>query len=266
MGSGLVYIIIVGMWISYFLPRWISSHDDVSGRSMERFAEAMARVGSTTGKVKVDVEDLKARHQNQLITRRILFATVSGFTFLVGLFILVGLISPVIMTIPISAFALYLVHARHQVQMISEEVALLSNAKLQESKKSQEGYSELIARSKRASRQLSLGEDEHWTPLGERRDRSESEISGITILPKGSAASNSNGTWQPTEIPAPTYSQAPKAAPRRRIIDLTIPGAWSSAHETPIDELALRKSEEVFDQEVADQMDEQLKRYRAANE
>jgi len=41
MGSGLIYLIIIGMWIAYFLPRWISSHEEISGRSVKRFDEAM---------------------------------------------------------------------------------------------------------------------------------------------------------------------------------------------------------------------------------
>ena len=265
MGSGLVYIIIVGMWISYFLPRWISNHDEVSGRSMERFASAMKKVGATTGNVTVDVSELKARRDSQLISRRIIFFAIIGATFLVSLFILVGFVSPVIITIPLSSFALYLVHARHQIQTLEEELALAKNAQEMELHKSRQGYAELIARSKRAARQLSTIDDEHWTPLTERRDRSESEISGITILPKGSAAERA--TWQPQEIPAPTYSQSPKAAPRRRTIDLTIPGAWSEATSPHPSDISFAQSrDEVFDQEIADQIDEQLRRNRAVNE
>lgn len=262
MGSGLVYIIIVGMWISYFLPRWISNHDEVSGRSMERFADAMKKVGSTTGKITIDVDELIGRRKSQLITRRILFTSIIGFTVLVALFILVGLISPVILTIPISSFALYLVHARHQIQTVTEEMELAKNAQQMEEKKSKEGYSELIARSKRAAQQLTITDSEQWTPLGDRKN--EGESSGITILPKGSA--QGQGTWQPAEIPAPSYSRAPKAAPQRKIIDLTIPGAWSSAHESAAQEVSPQRDEELFDQESTVETDEKIRRDKAANE
>lgn len=264
MGSGLVYIIIVGMWISYFLPRWITNHEEVSGKSMERFASAMKRVGATTGNLSIDLHELHSRKESQLISRRILFFAISGATLLVALFILVGFVSPVIVTIPISSFALYLVHARHQIQTLEEEIELAQSATQMESERSRQGYAELIARSKRAARQLSTLDDEHWTPLTERKDRSESEISGITILPKGSAQERS--TWQPTEVPAPTYVQSAKAAPRRRTIDLTIPGAWSEATELASGNKFTNTRDEVFDQELAEEIEEQLRRNRAVNE
>ena len=263
MGSGLVYIIIVGMWISYFLPRWISNHDEVSGRSMERFASAMKKVGATTGNLSVDISELKERRESQLISRRIIFSAIIGATLLVSLFILIGFVSPVIITIPFSTFALYVVHARHQIQSIEEEIGLANSALEMEVERSQQSYADLIARSKRAARQLSSLNEEQWTPLTERKDRYENEISGISILPKGSAAERS--TWQPQEIPAPTYSQSPKSAPRRRTIDLTIPGAWSEA-TLPQNLKSQSKKDEVFDQEIADQIEEQLRGNRAVNE
>ena len=55
MGSGLIYLIIVGMWIAYFLPRWVATHEEVSGKSMEKFASAMKVVGSKTGNVTYDL-------------------------------------------------------------------------------------------------------------------------------------------------------------------------------------------------------------------
>lgn len=267
MGSGLVYIIIVGMWISYFLPRWISNHDEVSGRSMERFASAMKVVGSTTGKVSIDLEELKLRKQRELISRRIIFLAIIGFTIIIALFTLVGLISPIMISIPLSSFALYLVHARHQIQTMKEEISLARSAQEMDTQKQRQGYTELIARSKRAVSQLTTTEDEQWVPLNERKDRSESESQGITILPKGT--SSERATWQPTEIPAPTYSQSPKAAPRRPRIDLTTPGTWSEAvDKVNIESVdaASATSEELFDQEVAEQIDERIRRDRASNE
>ena len=264
MGSGLVYIIIVGMWISYFLPRWITNHEEVSGKSMERFASAMKKVGASTGNLSVDLEELKARKESQLITRRIVFFAITGATLLVALFILVGFVSPVIITIPISTFALYIVNARHQIQSLEEEIQLVRTAQQMESQNSRQGYAELIARSKRAARQLSSSDTEQWTPLSERRDRLENEVSGITLLPKGSAQQRE--TWQPTEVPAPTYVQAAKAAPRRRTIDLTIPGAWSEAAGANFVNAYLSLRDEVFDQELADEIEEQLRPNRAVNE
>ena len=73
-------------------------------------------------------------------------------------------------------------------------------------------------------------------------------------------------TWQPTEVPAPTYVQSAKAAPRRRTIDLTIPGAWSEAAGANYPSSSSSLRDEIFDQELADEIEEQLRRNRAVNE
>ena len=72
MGSGLIYIIIVGMWIAYFLPRWITNHEEVSGRSIEKFASTMRVVGKTSGNASDELTDLLRKKDNQLLIRRIL--------------------------------------------------------------------------------------------------------------------------------------------------------------------------------------------------
>ena len=90
MGSGLIYIIIVGMWIAYFLPRWIANHDEVSGRSVDKFNEAMRVVGRASGKTKVDLDELLRRKENQMLVRRIVFFSILGLMTIIALFILVG--------------------------------------------------------------------------------------------------------------------------------------------------------------------------------
>lgn len=252
------------MWIAYFLPRWVATHEEVSGKSMEKFASAMKVVGSKTGAPTYDVEEINSRRANQLIVRRIIFASLVGFTILVALFALVGLVSPVILTIPISSFGLYVVHARYQIRALQEEIALAQTAIEFSEKSSRQHYTEIIARSKRATRELGRSEEEQWTPLAERHAKSESELSGITLLPKGSA--QERNTWQPTAVPTPTYVNAPKAAPQRRIIDLTIPGAWSESHDRDPYEVLAPSRDQVFDQELAEEAAEKIRRNRAVNE
>ncbi|MFM8523816.1 MAG: hypothetical protein ACKOBE_05620, partial [Actinomycetota bacterium] len=122
MGSGLIYIIIVGMWIAYFLPRWIANHDEVSGRSVDKFNEAMRVVGRASGKTKVDLDELLRRKENQMLVRRIVFFSVLGLMTIIALFILVGFLSPTIILLPISGIGLYLVNTRHQINSINEEI------------------------------------------------------------------------------------------------------------------------------------------------
>ena len=85
------------------------------------------------------------------------------------------------------------------------------------------------------------------------------------ILPKGSADKNRE-TWEPTSVPAPSYVTSSKAAPQRRIIDLTIPGAWSEAQERAMREAMSPASDQVFDQVQADEIEEHLRTQRAAGE
>jgi hypothetical protein len=102
---------------------------------------------------------------------------------------------------------------------------------------------------------------DHWIPLQER------ELTGITILPKGSA--QERNAWQPNQVPVPTYVNAPKAVVPKRVIDLTIPGAWSEEQERLAEEVlavAAPSRDEVFDQQLAEEAVARLRQNRAANE
>ena len=260
MGSGLIYIIIVGMWIAYFLPRWIANHEEVSGRSIEKFASTMRVVGKTSGNASDDLTDLLQKKENQIVIRRILFASLIGLTLIITLFSMVGFLSPAIIAIPISGIGLFVVHARHQISAMNEEISAASHS-LNQSEKPSSKYSELIARSKRLARSKDELTEEQWTPLSERLARSESEVHGITIIPKGSAGK----TWDPISVPPPSYANSAKAVPRRRI-DLTVPGAWSAAQEEELKRFLKPSADEIFDQTIADEVEEQIRTKRAANE
>ena len=98
-------------------------------------------------------------------------------------------------------------------------------------------------------------------PLAER------ELTGVTLLPKGTAQSRAE--WQPSEIPVPTYVNAPKAVQAKRIIDLTEPGKWTEEQQRLEREAlaaAAPSRDEVFDQQLADEAVQRLRDLRAANE
>lgn len=269
MGSGLIYLIIVGMWIAYFLPRWISTHEEVSGRTVEKFEKTMKVVGVTSGNAAPDYEELARRREQQVVVRRILFFSIIGLTFVVALFVIVGLVSPIIIMLPISAFALYVVHARHQIHLVQEEVKRARSIQKVSAQPASRNYSEIIARSKSANTKRTIFEGlssgEQWTPLSERVASYTEEVQSIVILPKGSSDQNS-GTWEPTAIPSPSYVSAPKAAAQRRVIDLTIPGAWSEAQERALREAMAPARDQIFDQVQADEIEEQVRGLRASGE
>ena len=257
------------MWIAYFLPRWISTHEEVSGRTVEKFEKTMKVVGVTSGNAAPDYEEIARRREQQVAVRRILFFSIIGLTFVVSVFALVGLVSPVVVMLPISAFALYVVHARHQIHLMQEEVKRARSILKISSQPSSRNYSEIIARSKSINTKRTIFEGlssgEQWTPLSERVASYAEEVQSIVILPKGSATPNSH-TWEPTAVPAPTYVSAPKAAAQRRVIDLTIPGAWSEAQERAMREAMAPASDQVFDQVHADEIEEQIRTQRASGE
>jgi hypothetical protein len=102
---------------------------------------------------------------------------------------------------------------------------------------------------------------EHWIPFAER------ELTGVTVLPKGTAAARAE--WQPNEVPLPTYVTAAKAIQPKRVIDLTEPGKWSDeqeALERAALEAAAPSRDEIFDQQLADEAVERLRINRAANQ
>jgi hypothetical protein len=102
---------------------------------------------------------------------------------------------------------------------------------------------------------------EHWIPLSER------EISGVTVLPKGSQKAASE--WDPQSIPVPTYVNAAKAVPSRRVIDLTEPGKWSEEQERLEREAlaaAAPSRDEIFDQQLAEEAVSRLRDNRASNQ
>jgi DNA-binding TFAR19-related protein (PDSD5 family) len=154
--------------------------------------------------------------------------------------------------IPVVAFVLYLVLIRQQ--SATERLQRRRVTQLQRSTAgvSSTNLSEVVAPKQNT---------EHWIPLTER------ELTGVTILPKGSAAAR--GEWQPNSIPVPTYVSAPKAIVPKRVLDLTTPGQWSEEQERLEREAlaaAAPSRDEIFDQQLADEAVARLKENRAANE
>jgi hypothetical protein len=258
MASGFIYLIILGMWAAYFLPRWISSHDQNSGKSHERYKSAL-KVVAENGSQPLAFEisaveesfDLKKK-DNQIARRRIIFTSLVSILLISSVGSFFGFIDPAILLIPASAMSIYVVHVRRQVvasQARARKLKALEQISHADISPSQERISFT-----RQTHTTIFGEiaatnsslhNEHWIPLAER-----TESTGVVIIPRGSAAMSK--AWEPRQVPAPTYVTAPKAVPSKRIIDLTIPGAWSAAQERERQEL-LPNRDDIFDQELADE-------------
>jgi len=258
MASGIIYLAIVGMWVAYFLPRWIHNKNEFSGKHVENYKSALRAVaGNTpgakigTGVIYTDVDHV-ARVAQRLLRRRLIFAIIA-ITFtatLAGVIMQTLAITSIL--IPISGLIIYIAHVRRQANIEAIQHRRMDQLHRRTEGVSHTNLSDVIA---------PKTSTEHWIPFAER------ELTGITILPKGTAAARAE--WQPNAIPVPTYVNAAKAVAPKRVIDLTEPGKWSDQQEAQ--ELAALKAaapsrDEIFDQQLADEAVERLRSNRAANQ
>jgi hypothetical protein len=258
MTSGLIYIAIIGMWVAYFAPRWIHDRNEFSGKSVERFKSALRVVANqspqtstSTGAIDIDL-DREAKIRQRLLRRRITFAVIA---FLLITTVIGGIMNTmpfIYAAVPISAMLIYIANVRRHV--IADQLYKRRVTQLQR-------RSAGVSATNLAEVVQPMPTTEHWIPLSER------ELKGVVILPKGSAAVRN--AWEPTEVPVPTYVNAPKAVTAKRVIDLTTPGQWSEEQERLEREALAAASpsrDQIFDQQLADEAVERLNQSRAANE
>jgi hypothetical protein len=257
MASGIIYLAIVGMWVAYFLPRWIHNKNEFSGKHVESYKSALRAVAGNTpgakigaGVIYTDV-DRVARVAQQLLRRRIIFSIIT-FTFIstvVGA--IMNTIAATAILLPITGLIIYIAHVRRQAN-----AEAIQHRRMEQIHRRTEGVSHTNLSDVIAPKEST----EHWIPFAER------ELSGVTILPKGTAAARAE--WQPNEVPLPTYINAPKAIQPKRVIDLTEPGKWSDEQEA-LERAALAAAapsrDEIFDQQLADEAVERVRANRAVN-
>jgi hypothetical protein len=252
MASAIIYLAIIGMWVAYFLPRWIHTHDEFSGKSVERYKSALRVVAGESEAHSVAIHtDLDApfKQSQVLLRRRIIFVLILSTLIATSVGAVMNLLSWLAIGIPLSGFIVYLAHTRRTINR-----ARIQRRRIEGLQRSTQGISHVNLSDVIAPKT----DSELWVPLAER------EITGIVLLPQGSAATRN--TWTPNSIPAPTYVNAPKAVTPRRVIDLTTPGQWSEEQEKLAREAlaaAAPSADEVFDQQLADEAAQ--KRDRAVN-
>ncbi len=258
MTSGLIYIAIIGMWVAYFAPRWIHDRNEFSGKSVERFKVALTVVANSTpnanhdsGHLQIDL-DREAKIAQLLMRRRIIFVllTFSLTTTLVGGFM--KSMPFLYVLIPATGILIYIANVRRQTIADSIQHRRIQQLHRRTSGVSATNLVEVVT---------PKSSQEHWIPLSER------ELKGVVLLPQGSASVRNS--WQPADVPAPTYVSAPKAIVSKRVIDLTTPGVWSDEQERLEREALAAASpsrDEIFDQQLADEAVERLKKSRASNE
>jgi hypothetical protein len=258
MTSGLIYIAIIGMWVAYFAPRWIHDRNEFSGKSVERYKSALRVVANqspqestSSGAIHIDL-DREAKIRQTLMRRRIYFLLIafSLVSTLVG-----GVMKTmpfIYVLVPASAMLIYIANVRRHVIADQLHKRRVNQIHRRSSGVSATNLAEVVQ---------PKATTEHWIPLSER------ELKGVVILPKGSAAVRN--AWEPTEVPVPTYVNAPKAIVPKRVIDLTTPGQWTEEQERLEREALAAASpsrDQIFDQQLADEAVDRLNQARAANE
>jgi hypothetical protein len=210
MGSGFIYLIIMGMWAAYFLPQWLSNHEENSGKAIERYKNAMQVVAENNGSIH---SETKTEDQNKIfLQRRLIFGSLFSLYLLSLICAAVGFLALTTTLVPLSAILIYFVNVRKQVvasQLKSRRLKAIT--KITNTKIPTTVIPEQVKEK---------GSNEHWIPFAERE-----EITGVVVVPKDRKG------WQPTQIPKPVYTTAAKAIPSKRIIDLTTTGQWSAEQE-----------------------------------
>ena len=198
------------MWAAYFLPQWLSNHEENSGKAIERYKNAMQVVAENNGSIH---SETKTEDQNKIfLQRRLIFGSLFSLYLLSLICASVGFLALTTTLVPLSAILIYFVNVRKQVvasQLKSRRLKAI--AKITNTKIPTTVIPEQVKEK---------GSNEHWIPFAERE-----EITGVVVVPKDRKG------WQPTQIPKPVYTTAAKAIPSKRIIDLTTTGQWSAEQE-----------------------------------
>jgi hypothetical protein len=250
MASGIIYLAIIGMWVAYFLPRWIHSRNEFTGKSAQRYRSALEVVSGSASPLS-EVDRVRAQ-QLKLTRRRLFFALILTSLVMTLVGAVMQAVTYTLILLPVAGFIFYLAHVRHDTN--TEKIAKRRRDELH---RTNAGISPTNLVDVVTPKQTT----EHWIPLSER------EISGVTVLPKGSQ--KAAGEWDPQNIPVPTYVNAAKAVPSRRVIDLTEPGKWSEEQERLEREAlaaAAPSRDEIFDQQLAEEAVNRLRENRASNQ
>ncbi len=238
MASGIIYLIIIGMWAAYFIPRVVNRHEESSVRAGERYKSAMKVVSEPRSPFTPIAND-PVNNRKLVSQRRAIFASLIALFAATIFTSLLNLMSWSISAIPATGIAIYLVAVRRQLVQAKIKARRLNTLQTIMTAEIKIEQSPRISRN--SSEVLDARVGEHWIPLADREDPS-----GVVVLPKDRSG------WNPITVPRPTYVNAPKAITPKRIIDLTVPGQWQEEQEL-LSQLQTPSREDLFDQELAEQ-------------
>lgn len=224
------------MWAAYFLPQWLSKHEDNSGKAIQRYKNAMQVVAESNGSIKTENE--REDKDKIFLKRRLIFGSLISLYALSVTSAVVGSLDWITTFVPLTGILIYFVNVRKQV--------VASQIKARRLKALERITNSKIPTTVIPERVKEKSSNEFWIPFADRE-----EITGVVVVPKDRKG------WQPTSIPKPVYTTAAKAIPSKRIIDLTTTGQWSAEQEL-IKALSGR-DDDFFDQETVIETNEEAK-------
>ena len=197
MASGIIYLIIIAMWAAYFLPQWLSSREDASGKSIDRYKNAMQVVAENQSVSKM--EESIIDKSRIIFQRKLIFGSLFSLYILSIASALFGLLAWSTTLVPLTGFIIYLIHVRKQVVASQAKIRRIKAMEKIANAKLPNPIQEVVKYEARAN-------TEHWVPFAER-----SEITGVIVIPKDRKG------WQPTQLPKPTYREIGRASCRERV-------------------------------------------------
>lgn len=130
MGSGFLYVVIVGIWALVLLPMWLKKHDTDAGiRNVDNFRAAMATLSdgllmpsqtkpTVTAKRAVP-SGLDVIKRNSFARRRRAFLATLSTVPTTVLGVVLGSLSLVALALPVVAFAGYVMWVRHDMNVVA---------------------------------------------------------------------------------------------------------------------------------------------------
>jgi hypothetical protein len=216
MASGIIYLIILGMWVAYFLPQWLMNHEVKSGKSIDRYKNAMAVVAeqhSIAGHKVTEISSFESLTESGLnqnssgkfFQRRLIFVTLLSTQAIALVGGSLALLDWSISALPATGLLIFVFHVRRAAH------------------KSQERIRKLKAIEKITYANLITAENELIDTVNQiadsriqnkyREETAEIARKAVTVVAKAGAS------WQPNTIPKPTYTTAPKAITPKRAVD-----------------------------------------------
>ena len=166
--------------------------------------------------------EIAEREARMLRKRQVTMVGLAIFLLITFISAIADLLPFKSLLLPISLLTIFVVHGRRQ--KVQEDVTKRRRIAASRGRGSTYNFSEITYRAP-------AGEASQWIPIDHSRT--------VTIIP--------NNSWQPSDMPLPTYVSAPKA-PSRPVVNKEVPLFDQTApEEVPQSQSA--EVDEVFDQE-----------------